>query len=75
MVEKIAKLSGKNLIKINGKHLFLYPLEASLNSKKIHKTFICTDDPKINNISEKKVLLKFQDQNTYQLTMHWGRCF
>lgn len=45
---------GKNLIKIKGKHLFSYPLEASLNSKKIHKTFICTDDPKINNISVKK---------------------
>ncbi len=45
---------GKNLVKVNGKHLFSYPLEASLNSKKIHKTFICTDDPKINNISVKK---------------------
>ena len=28
---------GKNLVKINNKHLFLYPLEASLFSKKLTK--------------------------------------
>ena len=49
---------GKNLVKINNKHLFLYPLEASLFSKKINKTFVCTDDTKINNISLKKGAIK-----------------
>ena len=49
---------GKNLVKINNKHLFLYPLEASLFSKKINKTFICTDDAKINSISLKKGAIK-----------------
>ena len=49
---------GKNLVKINNKHLFQYPLEASLNSIKIDKTFICTDDTKINNFSLKKGAIK-----------------
>ena len=49
---------GKNLVKINNKHLFQYPLEASINSRKIDKTFVCTDDTKINNISIKKGAIK-----------------
>jgi len=45
---------GKNLVKINGKHLFCYPLEASIKCKIINKTFVCSDDKKINAISKKR---------------------
>ena len=38
---------GKNILKINGKHLFEYPLIEALKVKKIEKLFISTDCPVI----------------------------
>ena len=38
---------GKNILKINGKHLFEYPLIEALKVKQIEKIFISTDCPVI----------------------------
>ena len=44
---------GKNILKINGKHLFEYPLTEAVKTKEIDKIFVSTDCPVIIKKSKK----------------------
>ena len=55
---------GKNTIKINGKHLFEYPLIAAQKTKKIHKMFISTDC-KVISKKAKKYKVNFIKRPSY----------
>ena len=44
---------GKNILKINGKHLFEYPLTEATKTKEIDKIFVSTDCPVIIKKSKK----------------------
>ncbi|MDC0074727.1 2-C-methyl-D-erythritol 4-phosphate cytidylyltransferase [Alphaproteobacteria bacterium] len=50
--ESSTRLPGKNMIKLNGKPLIDYSIEAALNSKHINKIYISTDSDKIDNHSK-----------------------
>ena len=49
------RLINKNLLKINGKKMFNYTLQAALNCNKIDKILISTDIPSLINKNNKKV--------------------
>lgn len=46
-------LKNKNLLKINGKPMIYWPINAALKSKLVDYTIVTTDCPKIRNISNK----------------------
>ena len=45
---------NKNLLKINNKYLFEYPIDAALNTKLVDKFYVSTDCPIIKKISKQK---------------------
>lgn len=51
------RILNKNILKIKGKPLYKYTLDAALNSKKINHTIITTDIPSIYKIKEKKLTI------------------
>ena len=54
-------LKDKNVRKINGKELFLWPVNAAVKSKYIDLVTISTDSEKIINISKKNIFIPFKD--------------
>ena len=46
-------IPGKNIFKINKKHLFEYPLISAIKSNKIDKIYVSTDCPTIKKVSKK----------------------
>ncbi len=52
------EIKGKNLRKVGRKPLLFWSIGASLNSKKIFKTWVSSDSEKIINYS-KKIKLNF----------------
>jgi len=46
-------IPGKNLIQINHKPMLEYTITASLKSKFVNRTIVCTEDTKLAKISEK----------------------
>ena len=47
-------LPNKNVKKILGKPACLYPIDAAIKSKKIHKVYVSSDSNKINKLAKKK---------------------
>ena len=45
-------LKNKNILKLNGKPLLYYAIEAAKSSKKIHRVFVSTDSIKISKIAK-----------------------
>ena len=56
---KSSRVRNKNLKKISNIELFLYSVLVAINTKKISKTFVSTDDKKIAKISKKASVLGF----------------
>ena len=52
-------LPGKNIRELNGKPLIAYTIEAALNSKKITKIIVSTDDNEIAEVCRKYVDIPF----------------
>ena len=55
----------KNLIKINKKYIFEYPIIASIKSKVVDKIYISTDCPIISSVSKKKYNLQIIKRPKY----------
>ena len=51
------RIKNKNLLKIKGKPLINHTIKHALNSKKINKIFVSTDEEKIIKILPKKLIL------------------
>ena len=56
-------LKDKNVRKINGKELFLWPVNAAVKSKYIDLVTISTDSEKIINISKKKKIYLYHSKD------------
>ncbi len=48
----------KNLIKINKKYIFEYPIIATIKSKMVDEIYVSTDCPRISSVSKKKYKVK-----------------
>lgn len=53
---------NKNLIKLNGKYIFEYPIIASIKSKLVNKIYISTDCDQLKKITEKKYKCEIIDR-------------
>lgn len=49
------RIKNKNLLKLNGQPLINHTIKHALNSKKINKIYVSTDDKKISHIIPKKI--------------------